>query len=226
MQRQQAREDRWSSPSAASREARKQAAAADKNVNKRVLGAVLLALGSNWLLAELGLFPGGAKGLLAVALVTLGIAMIATAKAGRTKPLVALGVILTVMLAMSSSLASPAEAPRFGNPTYAPESGDDLRAAYTLTAGQLTLDLSSTDLGQPESVRVRVGMGDLTVIVPDDVGLDIDADVRFAGQVTIFGEQYSGLTPSLDHTRLVDATTLTLDLDVASFGEINVQQAS
>ena len=68
---------------------------------------MLLAIGGNWFLAELNLFPFGWSGLIATGLMTLGIAMISTAKAGRTKPLVAIGVLMTVLLAMSSGVTRP-----------------------------------------------------------------------------------------------------------------------
>jgi len=79
----------------------------DRRTNHQVLGAVLLAIGGNWFLAELNLFPFGWSGLIATGLMTLGIAMISTAKAGRTKPLVAIGVLMTVLLAMSSGVTRP-----------------------------------------------------------------------------------------------------------------------
>jgi hypothetical protein len=55
-----------------------------------------------------------------------------------------------------------------GEPTYRPASIRDLRSEYRLGLGEMTLDLRGVELppGRTE-VRVRLGMGEATVHLPD-----------------------------------------------------------
>lgn len=230
VQRRQTREDRWSSPSAASREARRQAAAADKTVNKRVIGAVLLAIGGNWLLAELGLFSLGWPGLFAIALMTLGVAMIGTAQAGRTRPLIALGVVLTLGLAMSSGVGDAFASQAVGDRVLTPTSASELRSVYEHDFGDFTLDLTNLDLdsGSPD-VDVQVGIGDIHVIVSADVAVEVTAEVGLFGDIEIFdavevdgfGRTGEYQDPGWEEA----AARLSLELDSGAFGDITVERA-
>lgn len=148
----------------------------DRRTNHQVLGAVLLAVGGNWLLAELDLFPFGWPGLLAVGLMTLGLALIGTAKAGRTKPMVAIGVLMTVLLAMSSGV-NGAVGPGFGDVHYAPTSAAQLQDLYQRKLGDLTLDLRSIELDSGlHRTTASVGLGDIDVMVSGDVAVRVVAE--------------------------------------------------
>src|SRR4029079_7602111 len=56
----------------------------------------------------------------------------------------------------------------------------DLKSEYKLGIGDAELDLSRLDLTDAgrQRVEVRQGVGDLTIVVPDDVVVRIDADVQ------------------------------------------------
>ena len=63
-----------------------------------------------------------------------------------------------------------------GTQVYSPSATTDLKRNYDTSIGDLKLDLSNAalDAGDTE-VDANVGIGELTVIVPEDVGLDVDA---------------------------------------------------
>lgn len=228
VQRRQTREDRWSSSSATSREARKLAVAADKNVNKRVLGAVLLAIGGNWLLAELGFFSLGWPGLFAIALMTLGASMIGTAKAGRTRPLIALGVVLTLGLAMSSGVGDAFADRAVGDQVQNPQSAAELRPLYENDIGDITLDLSDLTLETGlHDVDVKLGVGDIHVIVPAGMAVNVEAKVATLGDIELFDQRRDGFGPraAFEDPQWADAPArLDLELDVA-VGDITVERA-
>lgn len=201
----------------------------DRRTNQQVLGAVLLAIGGNWLLAEIGLFTFGWPGLFAVALMTLGLAMVGTAKAGRTKPLIALGVLLTVGLAMSSGISSPVRGQAFGDRLYVPQTADDLRERYSLTVGDLTLDLRELELGEIQrEVFANVRVGDLRVLVPEGLPVRVHADVGGPGDIRLFEKRADGLGEDLGY-RSDDfeaaSARLVLDLTVSGVGDITVERA-
>ena len=202
----------------------------DRRTNQQVLGAVLLAIGGNWLLAELGLFTFGWPGLFAVALMTLGVGMLGTAKAGRTKPLIALGIVLTLGLGMSSGVGSPVRGHNFGDRLYRPTSFDQVRDRYALTAGELTVDLSAVDF--PEGLReieAKVGFGELRVVVPRGLAVDITAEVG-AGDIEIFDavSQDDGVGANQtyrDENFRSASERVQLALEVGGPGEIVVERA-
>lgn len=202
----------------------------DKRVNQQVLGAVLLAIGGNWLLAELGLFTFGWPGLFAVALMTLGMSMAFTAKAGRTKPLIALGIVLTLGLAMSSGVSNPVKGQNFGDFHYNPVTAEQLRENYVARVGDMTIDLSQVELPDGlRSVNARIAVGELHVIVPAGVPVEVDAEVSGPGEIRIFD---SGLQEGIgvrDSFRDKDFSEsgprLNLDLEVSAVGEITVERA-
>lgn len=200
----------------------------DRRTNQQVLGAVLLAIGGNWLLAEFELFTFGWPGLFAVALMTLGIAMVCTAKAGRTKPLIALGIVLTFGLAMSSGIGSPVRGQAFGDRLYIPETAADLREQYDLTVGDLTLDLRELNLGQIQRrVEANVRVGELRVLVPASLPVRVHADIGGPGGIELFEQRANGIGEHLisESDDFEEAKSrLDLDLTVSGVGAITVER--
>lgn len=199
---------------------------ADRRTNHQVLGAVLLAVGGNWLLAELNLFPFGWPGLLAVGLMTLGLAMIGTAKAGRTKPLVALGVAMTVLLAMSSGVGGEVGRPAIGDRSVVISSPAQLEPVYDMTMGDMTLDLTRLELDERQTVEASVRVGDILVIVPEDLPVRVEAEVSGPGDIDLFGSRTEGINPDDEHEDEGFATApvrLVLQLS-AAVGDITVER--
>jgi phage shock protein PspC (stress-responsive transcriptional regulator) len=94
----------------------------------------------------------------------------------------------------------------------------DLHDRYDLSAGTLRIDLRDLQLaeGQEQSVRARVGMGDLVIRVPQ--GVTVDADARSgAGEVELFGRRSDGLDVTRTTARDLGTQgggTLHVDADV------------
>jgi predicted membrane protein len=198
----------------------------DRRTNHQVLGAVLLAIGGNWLLAEFGLFTMGWPGLFAVALMTLGMAMVGTAKAGRTKPLIALGIVLTLGLAMSSSVSGPVRGPFVGDRVEKPSAAAQVRSSYEHNVGGMTLDLGAVDF-EPglKSVDVELTVGDLEVILPHGVAVDVTAEIGGVGDISMFGAQSEGIGADAmfrDQDWETAESRLDLDLVVRGVGDITV----
>jgi phage shock protein PspC (stress-responsive transcriptional regulator) len=79
-----------------------------------------------------------------------------------------------------------------GDRNYVVADKQDLRSSYKLGIGDLKVDLSNVRFAQDETtVRTRVDVGDLKVIVPNDVALRVDGDAQL-GQVELFGKAADG----------------------------------
>jgi len=78
-----------------------------------------------------------------------------------------------------------------GDRSYTPASVTDVHSTYKLGIGHLTLDLSQVALATPKNVGVKVGVGDVTITVPQDARVLVDAHAK-VGNVNVFGETDDG----------------------------------
>jgi phage shock protein PspC (stress-responsive transcriptional regulator) len=159
---------------------------------------------------------------LALALLGVGAVMLLGSRWGRARGLLAVGLLLTAA-ATATSVTDVSFAGGMGDRTYHPTAVAQIRP-YRLGLGELTIDLSDIELTGTETVKARVGVGSLTVLVPSDIRVVADTHVGL-GQVTAFGRSQDGSDVDEVFQRPADreaARELRLDLD-AGIGEINVE---
>ncbi len=168
----------------------------------------------------------------ALALVITGAMLVLGAFRGRPGGLIALGIASTLALLITSIVASASgHASSADTVRFAPLSAETLNPSYSLGAGDLELDLtriSDPQLLAGKVVAVHVGVGEMTVLVPNGVDVHIEAEVRFVGEININGEHYEGLGQSVSST-LPGASApdgaAELELTLTSrVGQINVEQ--
>jgi phage shock protein PspC (stress-responsive transcriptional regulator) len=79
-----------------------------------------------------------------------------------------------------------------GDRSYVVAGPQELRSNYKLGIGNMTVDLRDVRFSRGETrVATRVDVGDLRVVVPDDVALRVDADAQL-GQVQLLGDTADG----------------------------------
>jgi hypothetical protein len=194
-------------------------------VGRLAVGGLLVVAGIIWLLDATGVIDVSWGTLLPLALIVVGLAIMAGARTGRHPGLVALGVILTVVLAVVSSFDLPLVG-GFGERVERPTSTSAIPDRYNLAVGSLRLDLTALDLPNgTTSIDARVGIGQMVVVVPVDATVVAETRVT-AGQLQGFGEERSGL--SVEHTFQYEvgqaSSTLRLDLS-AGVGSITLELA-
>jgi phage shock protein PspC (stress-responsive transcriptional regulator) len=110
-----------------------------------------------------------------------------------------------------------------GDRSYTVSGVQDLRDNYRLGIGNLRLDLSDVRLPKGEThVGARVDVGNLDVIVPSGVALQVHGDAQF-GQVGLLGRSVEGhnVVDGLDES---GARVLVLDAHVGA-GDLHVTRA-
>ena len=153
-----------------------------------VAGLVLVALGGAWLMAEADVLDVSASAVLAVVVIAVGLAvMIVPAGAGRGV-LITLGVLLAVLAIAASAVDPGLLDGGIGKRTETPRNTSELED-YELAIGQLVVDL--TELDPPARVEARIGIGQLTVIVPASASVSVEADLG-AGEIDVRGDRRSG----------------------------------
>jgi len=188
-------------------------------------GVVLVVLGAAWLLEILGavevpwdvVLPGG--------LILIGAVLLLNARSASGQGgLIATGIVLTVVLALGSAIDFPISG-GVGERREVPTSAAQLEEGYRLAVGQLTVDLTelSSD-GQSRGdlrMRARVGIGQLVVIVPEDLPVRVEARAGL-GNVRVFGTEGSGFDVERTADRGTDAR-LELVLSVG-LGQVEVRR--
>jgi len=194
-------------------------------VTRITLAVALLAAAAAGILGNAGVPGVDAQVVLAVALTVLGLGLVAGAWWGGGRGLILAGAAL-VPLVLAAGLTDVSLRGGAGDRLYEPRTVGQLGGAYHLAAGQLTIDLTRVPFGQsPSAVHADVGMGELDVILPADVPVDIRARVG-AGNVMLLDHMDDGL--HVDTTVHSDGSSqvgrLTLDLS-AGLGTVNVRRA-
>jgi hypothetical protein len=161
-----------------------------------VVGAVLVLIGVLWIVEAAGDVDVAWTVILPSALIIVGAALVYGSRTGRHGGLITLGVFLTVAVLLASAIDVLVDIPLSGGvgdsmerPTGVAES------EYHWAMGKMTVDL--TDATFPAGpIELTVGMGELVVIIPVDVAVEIEADAGI-GELAILDRRASGVNPDL-----------------------------
>jgi len=184
------------------------------------LGIVLLAGGVLWLLAATDFVDLSYPVAIGILLILIGVVIALTP--GRHGLLVLLGVLIALAGIPALFVDSDLWDEGIGDAVERPESSSDL-VPFEHGIGQLTVDLTAPGLDlDGETVEASLGIGDLEVIVPDDVDVDLDAHVG-AGNIDAFGENENGFDVDLSGiTGTSGSQELALELEVG-IGNLRVR---
>lgn len=190
-----------------------------------VLGAILVLGGLVWILDVLDLVSISVGVVLPIALIMVGVALLAGSLSGSQGGLVAVGIVLTVLLTGAAIVDVPLTA-GVGDRTVAPVRVLDLPDSYRLLTGNLKVDLTDLDLPNGvTTVQARVGIGELAIDVPAGTAVEVHWKVS-AGNVHVIDVSQDG-TSLDDHMRTPGyenaAKKLVVEASVG-LGDIHVRQ--
>jgi MYXO-CTERM domain-containing protein len=160
--------------------------------------------------------------------------LVGVAIAATVAPLRIVGVSLVVLVAVGvGSLASLRSDGGIGERIVRPATAVEIPQEYRFGMGHLVVDLSSLPTAQlPSTLRIRQGIGQLEVIVPDGVTVDVSTRVS-AGESIVLGRSQDGTSvrerivdpASGTATGSVTSQTVTLDVRLG-FGQLVVCRAN
>jgi predicted membrane protein len=106
---------------------------------------------------------------------------------------VVLGIILVVITGLTALAPVEGFQGGVGDRRVVVSRASDIASSYEVAMGTLTIDLTGVaDQGNLGTLTARVGMGEMVIRVPDDMGVEVRADVA-AGEVDLFGESVGGV---------------------------------
>jgi hypothetical protein len=187
------------------------------------VGLVIMLIGIGWLLEALDVAEVPWRSLLPSALIIVGLVLIFGAHSGRHGGLIAIGVVLTVAVLLTSVIDIIFDIPLtggIGSETYRPVA--TVEDEYRWAIGEMTLDLREADLPPDYEIEASVAIGHLMVIIPDDIDVHIIGRSGI-GQVAILGlDASTGIDIDVEYSTVETGENgLHLVLDVA-LGKVEV----
>lgn len=159
---------------------------------------------------------------IALAVTVLGLGLIVGAFAGRARWLILIGLMSLPFLFGSPALEYDFDDWQTGTVFITPETANGLPGTISRGVGEVVVDLSEIPWdGEAVILDVRLDVGELIIIVPDDVNLSGRGDVSI-GQVEFGRDQSSGFNADLGFASNGDAGSLQLDASVG-IGHLQVQ---
>jgi Cell wall-active antibiotics response 4TMS YvqF len=187
------------------------------------IGAATVVGSLVWLFNE----DAGNRGVWAFgwATVVLGLGLLVGAFAGRARWLIfpAIATTIAALAASALSFAGVDLDHRSGDRTEVIGAGSTVAARYRTGVGDFELIIA--DYPRDLTTDVEVGVGNLTVVVPDDVRVQVDARIGI-GAIDALGSSRNGYRRALALDNNIDAEpTITLRLRVG-IGNIEVRRGS
>jgi hypothetical protein len=162
-------------------------------VAQLVSGGVLLLIGVLWLLERVGVVDVSVTAVLGLATMVVGVSLMLLAGRGSHGGLITLGAILALVTLVTAVAPTEGFQGGVGDRAVVVSTVDDIRPDYNLAMGTLTIDLRDVDaFGAPTVLTASVGIGKLSVLVPEGTEVAVDALVG-AGETVIFGRQTDGV---------------------------------
>ena len=159
------------------------------------LGGVLAALGVIWLLEVTDTVDLDTGVWVGVALVAIGVGVIASPPGGARALLIVIGV-LVALIGGTLAATNVEFSGGIGERNESPASVDELEDPYELGIGSLKLDLTELDLDEDTTVRAQIGIGELVVTVPAARPVTVDAELG-VGDIQVLGEEEDGFDSDL-----------------------------
>ncbi len=160
-------------------------------LGRLTVGVALLAAGALIALDVADIIDVNAVVVIGTALAVVAAGLLVGAFVGRSRGLIALGVVLVLVLIPLGALPDDIRwnaGAGAGDRVYRVTSQEDLQTTYELGVGTLTLDLRRLDLTEPVAIDASLGIGELTVLLPKDVAVTTTADAA-VGSIELPGEK-------------------------------------
>ncbi len=155
---------------------------AERSVLGRLtFGLAFLVAGTLVALDSADVLSVSAVVVVASALAVVALGLLVGTFVGRSRALIALGVVLVLVLVPLGAVPAGVRwnaGAGVGDPVYRVTSIAELESSYELGAGELTLDLRRLDVTEPVAIDASLGVGELTVLLPE--GVPVTADIEVA----------------------------------------------
>ncbi len=192
-------------------------------LGRLTIGAVMIGLGTLAILDNIDSLAIDAqpRHYVALAVTIIGIGLLVGGFIGRARWLIIVAAVLIPTLIFSPAFEYDWSTDSF-DARIAPTTFEELQTSYQADIGQMRIDLTQLDWnGQVVDLSADLDMGQLTIVVPDEVGLYGEADVNI-GSVTAEHRSSAGVgNPTLEFSETGTQGEIHLDAHVDA-GDITI----
>lgn len=191
------------------------------NLGRFTLAATLIGLGVLALLDNAGVLFPEPRHYFAVAVAIIGAGLVVGAVWGRSRGLIAFGLILAFAMGMATVDNTVNAVQDRQVAIHTPQSVSQISRQYDLSAGTLTIDLSAVPPSD-FTFSADLGAGELNVVLPEGIEATIDSRIG-VGEFNVLGSTSQGL--GIGKTVHIDGTdgNARIHLNVGA-GKITVTQ--
>lgn len=143
---------------------------------------------------------------------------------GRARWLVVIGLMLVPVLFFTALWPSSFDW-SVGDVEYQPQTVAEVADSYRLGAGSMTInltDLTAEELAQVGSIDISLGVGEVVVRIPSDIGVDLTADVAM-GEISFPGPSQDGIGIDVEAFFGPASPTIAIDIE-AGAGSVVIRQ--
>ena len=141
------------------------------------VAAVLIICGAVALLDNFTALDVAPDRYAALAVIVVGAGLLVGSRFGRSRGLIALGVVLVIAMALAAAARSIPDIDGPGERVYQPQTVAQVRDSYEYGVGSVTIDLTAVPLEPTDDLEIdgAVGIGELIGEVPPDATVVVDA---------------------------------------------------
>lgn len=194
-------------------------------LGRLTMACLLITIGILALLRNVDAVDLEARHFAAAGMLVVGLGLLVGTFLGRARGLILVGLLAVPILVGATAIRVPLNG-EWGRETVRPIGTAELRPEYQHGGGRLVFDLTGVGpLTETTTVSIEQGIGELEVLVPDEMSVSIDASVA-AGAIEIFDRTADdGLDVSSTYPAEPGEPTLELELDLG-IGRISVARSS
>ena len=165
----------------------------------------------------------------ASAAAVLGLGILVSGIRGRTSGLLSLFAVTALIAGALFTMAGNGERLRFQRVTWAPASIAEARDGFDMTAGRGTVDLTSLAAGAPLPSDVVVPLditaSNVTVVIPDNVPVDIKADMTMGNLNEVSGQRGGTTTRESSYNTDEPGSRLVVQID-GTFSNVTIEEGN
>ena len=191
-------------------------------LGRLTLGSMFITLGVMGALEAFGLARPTTRHYAAAALLVIGLGLLVGTVYGRSRGLVAFGILLLPFAALGA-IADHSFSSSWSSIDEAPLTLGELAANYSVAAGDIHLDLSAIDFtGQTAEIEITTGVGNIHVIVPNDAAVSATA-AAILGEASVGGRTSAGIGAEVERSLAGGAGAVAIDAS-ARLGSVRIHR--
>ncbi|KQR03083.1 hypothetical protein ASF72_07825 [Arthrobacter sp. Leaf141] len=165
----------------------------------------------------------------ASAAAVLGLGILVCGARGRTAGILSLFAVVALIAGGVSNVVGNGDRVRFSEVSWSPTTLQDARNGFDVTAGRGTVDLTdlavSAPLGSDVVIPLDITASNVTVVIPENVPVRIEADMTMGNLSDSTGERSGSTTRETSYNTDKPGSSLVVEID-GTFSNVTIEEGN